>query len=175
GPMRNALVAAVLLLSSTPCWAEDPSKKPERDPARLLAEGMRTGEMAPAEFAVVARWFLEGREETVATGVREALRQASVVAPEKDARWDATTRAVLGTFDSVLANAAADRRLDGNALFRDLLTAAGPEIAAALREAGPGAADDVRASLGALASVSGGLVPALTHALGDKDPMVRLG
>jgi hypothetical protein len=105
------------------------------DPAQRLAQAMRTGTFDAADAVSIVGWVLNEREERVAEGFLQALRTADVTGGRKDARWDPAARAMVRLFERALSDAAAHRRSSGEwSEVEDLLKAAAPALAAALRD-----------------------------------------
>ena len=106
------------------------------DPARRLAQAMRTGTFDAADAVSIVGWVLNEREERVAEGFLDALRTADLAGGGKrDARWDPTARAMVRLFERALSDAAAHRPSTGEwSEVEDLLKAAAPALAAALRD-----------------------------------------
>ena len=105
------------------------------DPARRLAQAMRTGTFDAADAVSIVGWVLNEREEKVAEGFLEALRTADLNGGKRDARWDPTARAMVRLFERALSDAAAHRPSTGEwSEVEDLLKAAAPALAAALRD-----------------------------------------
>jgi hypothetical protein len=123
-------------------------------PARLQ-EVMRTGRFQPRDVALISRWVLEAKEETVARGIGDALAAADLkVAGPQGERWNPALNAMTALFQSALRDAAEHRRRD----TRDwpeltaLVSAAAPAIAASLREADPELRAELQRLLGAAAA-----------------------
>ena len=98
-------------------------------PARLQ-EVMRTGRFQPRDVALISRWVLEAKEETVARGIGDALAAADLkVAGPQGERWNPALNAMTA-----------------------LVSAAAPAIAASLREADPELRAELQRLLGAAAA-----------------------
>jgi hypothetical protein len=146
------------------------------DGARLLGDALRTGSVDVSSWASIVRWVLTEKEETVAAGFATALQGVTLPAAGADAeRWDGTTRAVLGAFAGVLQAAQDDRRVDGDAIARNLVAAAGPAVVAALDRSDPAALSGALGTLRMFAPAAREMVGPLTGALRDSDRTVRLG
>jgi hypothetical protein len=150
---------------------------PAEDAPRLLSEALRGGTADPRSAAAIVRWVLTEKEEKVAAGVADALRDVHPPASGAEAeRWNATARAIIGSFEGLLADAQAHRRRDGEDVLRDVVSVAGPAVIAALGEAGPAAREQVTQAVRAVAPAAGkDIVAPLVQALHNADPSVRLG
>lgn len=146
------------------------------DGPRLLAEALRSGTTDTAAWASIVRWVLFEREEKVAAGLAEALKAVPppTGGPEAE-RWNATARAVIGSFAEVLRDAEAFRKQDGDAIVRNLVGVAAPAIVAALSEADPAALEKVRAAVQIAAPAARDMVGPLVQGLRHAEPSVRLG
>jgi hypothetical protein len=143
---------------------------------RLLAEALRTGRTDSAAWATIVRWVLFEKEERVAAGLAQALRAvpAPTSGPEAE-RWNATARAVIGSFAAVLEDAEAFRRQDGDAIVRHLVGVAAPAVVAALSEADPAARERVLSAVQVFAPAAKDMVGSLSQGLRHAEPAVRLG
>jgi HEAT repeats len=150
---------------------------PAEDAPRLLSEALRTGTADARTAATIVRWVLSEREETVAAGLVDALREVHppTSGPEAE-RWNATAHAVIGSFEGLLRDAQAHRRRDGEDVVRDLVAVAGPAVIAALSEVEPAAREDVTRAVGTVAAPAAReLLPSLIEALHNADASVRRG
>jgi hypothetical protein len=153
------------------------SDSPPADAPRLLSEALRTGTADARSAAAIAQWVLTEKEEKVAAGMVDALRevQPPTSGPEAE-RWNATARAVIGSFQTLLKDAQAHRRRDGEDVVRDLMAVAGPAMIAALSEVEPSAREQVTRAVGTVAAPAApDLVPQLVEALRNADASVRRG
>jgi hypothetical protein len=147
-----------------------------QDAPRLLEEALRTGRTDSAAWASIVRWVLSEKEERVAAGLAQALTAVPPPADGPDAaRWNATARAVIGSFAAVLEDARHFRRQDGDALMHQLVGVAAPAVVAALSEADPAARESVLAAVQALAPSAKDMVGSLSEGLRHPEPAVRLG
>ena len=147
-----------------------------QDAPRLLSEALRTGKTDTAAWASIVRWVLFEKEERVAAGLADALTAVPLPAGGPDAeRWNATARAVIGTFAAVLEDAEAFRRQDGDALMRHLVGVAAPAVVAALSEADPAARERVASAAQVFAPAAKDMVGSLSLGLSHAEPAVRLG
>jgi hypothetical protein len=175
--VRGAAAAAVMLaiaVGARPAAAGGETD----DGARLLTEAVRSGDTDAASWARVIQWVLTEKEETVAAGFAQALKEFAApgpVATADDARWDPTARAVLGAFQDVLDDAQHHRRRDGDAIARGLVALAGPAVLAALQESDPSALEGFAAVGRAMAPSAPEMVAPLARALRDPDPSIRRG
>lgn len=172
----DAEVGDVLSLIGPMMEALGATEARSQDGPRLLAEALRSGQTDTAAWASVVRWVLFEKEEKVAAGLARALEAVPPPASGPDAeRWNATARAVLGSFALVLQDAEAFRRQDGDAIVRNLVGVAAPAVAAALTEADPAALDRVLAAVQVFAPGAKDMVGPLSEGLGHSEPAVRLG
>jgi len=150
---------------------------PAEDAPRLLSDALRSGTADSRSAAAIVRWVLTEKEEKVAAGVADALRDVPPPSSGPEAeRWNATARAVIGSFEGLLADARAHRRRDGEDVVRDLVAVAGPAVIAALSEVEPAAREDVTRAVGAAAAPAAkDLLPPLVEALRNADASVRRG
>jgi HEAT repeats len=150
---------------------------PAEDAPRLLSEALRTGTADTRSMAAIVRWVLSEKEEKVAAGLVDALREAHPPATGAEAeRWNATARAMIDSFQVLLRDAQAHRRRDGDDVVRDLVAVAGPAVIAALAEVEPAVREDVTRTVGATAArAADSLLPSLVEALGNSDASVRRG
>jgi hypothetical protein len=133
--MWQALIV-MMVMAAPPAGRAAEAKADASDPARRLAQAMRTGTFDAADAVSIVGWVLNEREEKVAEGFLEALRTADLAGGGKrDARWDPAARAMVRLFERALSDAAAHRRSTGEwSEVEDLLKAAAPALAAALRD-----------------------------------------
>ena len=125
-------------------------------PARLQ-EALRTGRFEQRDVALITRWVLQAKEETVARGIADALRSADLsVDGAEGERWNPALAAMAALFDSALRDAAAHRRRDTKDWpeLTALIGAAAPAIAASLREADPAARAELQRLLAAVAEAA---------------------
>jgi HEAT repeat protein len=150
---------------------------PAEDAPRLLSEALRSGTADPRSAAAIVRWVLTEKEEKVAAGVANALRDVHPPASGPEAeRWNATARAIIGSFEGLLADAQAHRRRDGEDVLREVVSVAGPAVIAALSEAEPAAREQVAQAVRTVAPAAAkDVVGPLVQALHNADPSVRLG
>jgi hypothetical protein len=139
------------------------------DAPRLLADALATGTTDAQAWGRIVRWVLSEKDETVAAGLADVLQSVPPASGPEARRWDATTRAVMGAFQGVLRDAQANRRQDGEALMRNLATAAAPAVVAALRESDAATRESVLRTLRAVVAAA----PELKAAIEDVDPDVR--
>lgn len=125
---------------------------------QLLEDALRTGKADTADLAAIVEWVLREKEETVARELRRTLQTLDTTGRGPDGpRWDATSRAILGLFGTVLLDAERLHRRDAPSLARELsavVDAATPALAAALRESDPAGRALVARGLRALASAA---------------------
>lgn len=203
--MRHGLMVVGLVFLTSAPWAAAGSKSHDRRPVdaevrdvlsligpvmealgategrtaeapRLLADALRTGRTDTAAWASIVRWVLFEKEERVAAGLAEALSAVPPPTSGPDAeRWNATARAVIGSFAAVLQDAEAFRRQDGDAIVRHLVGVAGPAVVAALSEADPAARDRILSAVQVFAPAAKDMVGSLSQGLRHAEPAVRLG
>lgn len=146
-------LAAMRVLIEVVAAADVRETDPAEAPARLQ-EVLRSGRFEPRDVALISRWVLEEKEETVARGIGDALRSADpTLAGRQGERWNPALGAMVALFDSALRDAGANRRRDTKAWpeLTALVKAAAPAIAASLREADPALRAELQRLLGAMA------------------------
>jgi hypothetical protein len=149
---------------------------PAQDAPRLLAEAVRSGVADTEAVGAIMRWVLTEKEDKVADGFIAALGPLEAAAAgEQGQRWNPTARAMVDLFRSVLGDARNWRRHGGDAAASNVVTAAAPAVAEALRQADPAARETLERALRLAAPAAREIVPALTQALRHADASVRLG
>ena len=153
--LSEALAAMQALLGAV-ARADVGEKDLASAPARLQ-EALRTGRFEQRDVALITRWVLQAKEETVARGIADALRSADVsVDGAEGERWNPALAAMAALFDSALRDAAAHRRRDTKDWpeLTALIGAAAPAIAASLREADPATRAELQRLLAAVAGAA---------------------
>jgi HEAT repeat protein len=126
--------------------------------------------------AAIMRWVLTEKEEKVAAGFMAALEPLDATASgAAGQRWNGAARAVVDAFLTVLRDAQSRRPNDGAAVANDVVRAAAPAVAQALRQADPAATAALLRTLRLFAPAARDVVPALAQALRHEDATVRLG